>query len=150
MVRWSCHSPASVTLELFGRSSGPTCGFPQFTGRRFGCEPGARLSVRRSGLAVVQQGEVTMRTFLGRLISPALSIGCLVLFTTDCANRGMVAPDHTTVVQCSITRQECIAESLGPIGAQCDTFQPTTPSPLLATVCAASADQTVMDNACAV
>lgn len=73
-----------------------------------------------------------MRTHLGGLLSLAMSIGSLTLSGGGCANRGMVAPDTTTVVQCSISRQECVAESLGPTGAQCDLFQSafaTTPSP---------------------
>jgi hypothetical protein len=90
-----------------------------------------------------------MRTDQGRLISLSLSMAGLALSAGGCANRGMVAPDTTTVVLCSITRQECIAESLGPTGAQCDTFQPTTPTPLLATACAANTSQATMDAACA-
>jgi hypothetical protein len=90
-----------------------------------------------------------MRTDQGRLMSLVLSIAGVTLPAGGCANRGMVAPDTTTVVLCSITRQECIAESLGPTGPQCDTFQATTPTPLVATACAASASQATMDAACA-
>lgn len=90
-----------------------------------------------------------MRTSLGRLISPALSIACLTLWSAGCANRGMVAPDTTTVVDCQITRLECIAETLGPNGPECMTFSPTTPTPLVGTACASSTDQATMDAACA-
>ncbi len=59
-----------------------------------------------------------MRTHFTRSVSPALSIVCLVLSAGGCANRGMHPPSQA--VNCSITRDECIQESLGPNGAQCD------------------------------
>lgn len=91
-----------------------------------------------------------MHAHVGRLISATVWIVPLALFTGGCANRGMQPPDTTTVVQCSITRQECVAETLGPNGPQCATFQATTPTPLIATVCATNDDQPTMDAACAI
>jgi len=91
-----------------------------------------------------------MRAHSSRSISQALSILYVLASGSGCANRGMVAPDETTVVDCTVTRQECIAESLGQSGAQCDTFQATTPPSLVGTVCAANSSQSTMDAACAV
>lgn len=79
---------------------------------------------------------------------PVLSIACWALSAGGCAEP-LVPPSTTTVVQCAITRQECISESLGPNGAQCDTFQTTTPTPLLAIVCATGSDVNTVTTACA-
>jgi hypothetical protein len=90
-----------------------------------------------------------MRKRFGRLVSSTLSIGFLTLSTGGCANRGMVAPDTTTVVDCTVVRQECIAETLGANGPQCMTFA-TPPPPVVGTVCATDGSQSTMDAACAV
>lgn len=77
-------------------------------------------------------------------------IGTVILVSAaSCANRGMHAPPppvpQATVVNCTVTRGECVAESLGPNGPQCDTFQTT---PLVGTACSADSTQAAMDSAC--
>ncbi len=54
---------------------------------------------------------------------------------------------QTTVTTCTVTRGECIAESLGPTGPHCDTFQVTNPA-LTGTACSPDKTQAAMDAAC--
>jgi hypothetical protein len=93
-----------------------------------------------------------MRT-LTRSFLPILSIVGLTLSAAGCANRGMHAPVDQrpppvpTVAKCTITRGECIAESVVSGGIQCDTFQTTNP-PLTGTACATDQTPDALNAAC--
>jgi hypothetical protein len=87
-----------------------------------------------------------MRTHYGRLVFSALSIAYLASSAGGC---GEELVPVTTVVQCTITRLECAAESLGPDGPQCALSLLSSPTPLQAIVCATDDTQDAADAACA-
>jgi hypothetical protein len=85
-----------------------------------------------------------MRKHFSRLLLPAVSVACLLLSDGGCANRGMQPPSQA--VSCSITRDECIAESLGPNGAQCDTF--LSGVTITGTICSRDTSAAALNAAC--
>src|SRR3954447_7042327 len=93
-----------------------------------------------------------MRTPI-RSFLPTLSIIGLALSAGGCANRGMHAPVDQppppvpTVAKCTITRGECIAETVVSGGPQCSTFQTTNP-PLVGTTCAPDKTPDALNAAC--
>jgi hypothetical protein len=91
---------------------------------------------------------VPVSPLIVRLVVPVLSLAYVALSAEGCANRGMRPPQpQATVAICTVTRGECIAESLGSNGPQCDTFQTTNP-PLIGTACSSDITQDALNAAC--
>jgi len=84
-----------------------------------------------------------------KISSRHVMVPVVLLSAMSCANRGMHAPAPptpvATVVNCTVARGECTAESLGPNGPQCDNFQTVN---LVGTACSSDSTQPVMDAAC--